>query len=323
MIFSSVHEEGGTLKKFVFVGLILLASICLFAGAQDSYVLKVKVQVANVRAEPDLNAQVIAQVKMGDLFEALNKTGAFFEITVTDKEGTEVTGYIHSGVVDVISGGATPKEPERAVREIEKPAPAEKARASSFPSESRAKKWVLRAGMTMSNVTISEALPEGFSKSSATGIRAGIGYEIGGPNFCIEIGAVYMPGGFKISGTYEDAPVNLSVAGKGIGASILAKFKFMPGSSPYVFGGADVGYLLSQKTTVTAGGDTESSTEMEGLNRLAYGLDFGAGYEFDLNGLCLLAEARYYLGLSNMIKDPEEGAYIKPNGITIGLGIKL
>lgn len=311
------------MKKSVLVGLMLLTSICLFAGTQNTYVLKVKVQVANVRSEPDLNAQVIGQVKMGELFEALSKIESFFEITITDKTGKAVTGYIHSGVVEVISGEETKEEPDRAVREEQEPVPAEKPQVSSFPSETRPKRLILRAGMTMSNVALSETLPAGFSKSSALGFGAGIGYEFGGPNFCIEIDAIYVPGGFKISGNYQETPVKVSVAGTGIGASLLAKIKLMPGSAPYVFGGADVGYLLSQKTVTTAAGESQTSTDMEGINRIAYGLDIGAGFEFDLKGLNLLVEAKYNLGLSNMIKNPEEGAYIKPNGFTIGLGIKL
>jgi len=307
-------------KKTALLGLTLLLLIGLTAVAQDHYVIKVKVQVANVRSEPDLNAPVIAQAKLGDLFEALAKTGSFFEITVTDKEGAEVTGYIHSGVVDIISGEAKKPEPKRVVRE--EPAPEERE-APSYSSGVAPKRFILRGGLALSNVSISEPIPAGLSKKSVMGIRAGIGYEIGGPNFCIEIGAVYMPGGFKVEGTVEDTPVKLTVAGSGIGATVLAKFRFMPGSTPYIFGGADVGYLLSQKTKVVAGSESQESTDLEGVNRIAYGLDFGAGYEFNLNGLVLLAEARYYLGLSNQIKNPEEGAYIKPNGITFGIGIKL
>ncbi|HEX2695638.1 MAG TPA: outer membrane beta-barrel protein, partial [Acidobacteriota bacterium] len=139
----------------------------------------------------------------------------------------------------------------------------------------------------------------------------------------IEIDAIYKPGGFKISGNYQETPVEVSVAGAGIGASLLAKIKLMQGSTPYVFGGADFGYLLNQKTVVSAAGQSETSTDLEGVNRIAYGLDFGAGYELSMQGFNLLVEAKYYLGLSNMIKDPTEGAYLKPNGFTIGLGIKL
>ncbi|TRZ84538.1 SH3 domain-containing protein [bacterium] len=114
------------MKKSVLVGLMLLTSICLFAGTQNNYDLKIKVRVANVRSEPDLNAQVIGQVKMGDLFEALNKIGSFIEITITDKTGTAVTGYIHSGVVEVISGEETKEETKRAVHEEQEPVPAVK-----------------------------------------------------------------------------------------------------------------------------------------------------------------------------------------------------
>ena len=43
--------------------------------AQDLTVLKVKVQSANVRSEPDMNAAVVKQVKLGTLLESRQNVG--------------------------------------------------------------------------------------------------------------------------------------------------------------------------------------------------------------------------------------------------------
>ena len=121
---------------------------------------------------------------MGELFEALNKIESFFEITITDNTGNAVTGYIHSGVVEVITGEEAEEETEPAVREEREPIPAWKNLGSDpVPSESGSKGLILRAGMAMSNVSLSEPMPTGLSKSSVTGFGASLGYEFGGPKF--------------------------------------------------------------------------------------------------------------------------------------------
>jgi len=68
--------------------------------------LKVKVQVANVRAEPDINSAVVKQVNLGAQLESRQKIGDWYEIMVTDDKGTAMSGYINSSAVDIVSAGA-------------------------------------------------------------------------------------------------------------------------------------------------------------------------------------------------------------------------
>ncbi len=73
------------MKKLLVAGMILCAAFCgLYA--QELYILKIKVQLANVRSEPDMNAPVIKQLKSGMLLEASQKLGDGFEITVKDEQ---------------------------------------------------------------------------------------------------------------------------------------------------------------------------------------------------------------------------------------------
>jgi hypothetical protein len=94
-------------KISIFLAVFIIAAVGLHA--QETTILKVKVQVANVRAEPDMNSAIVKQVNLGTQLESRQKIGDWFEIMVTDDKGTAISGYIHSSIVDVVStGGAKP-----------------------------------------------------------------------------------------------------------------------------------------------------------------------------------------------------------------------
>ena len=90
--------------KRIAVALALVLAIGGLALSAETTVLKVKVQTANIRTQPDLNAAVIKQVKMGTLFESSQTAGDWYEISVTNDLGVTLTAYVHANVVDVISG---------------------------------------------------------------------------------------------------------------------------------------------------------------------------------------------------------------------------
>jgi outer membrane protein W len=83
-------------------------SIIAAAGlrAQETKMLKVKVQAANVRAEPDMTSAIVKQVNLGTMLESRQKIGDWFEIMVTDESGATISGYINSSVVDVVNAVA-------------------------------------------------------------------------------------------------------------------------------------------------------------------------------------------------------------------------
>jgi outer membrane protein W len=94
-------------KIIVFLAVSIIAAVGL--DAQERTLLKVKVQVASIRADPDTNSAVVKQVDLGTQLESRQKIGDWFEIMITDDKGTAVSGYINSSVVDVVSiGGAKP-----------------------------------------------------------------------------------------------------------------------------------------------------------------------------------------------------------------------
>jgi len=93
------------------ISALLIAAVIAAVGlhAQETTRLKVKVQAANVRAEPDMSGAVVRRVELGMLLESRQKVGEWYEILVVDEKGASISGFIHNSVVDVVgAGGAAP-----------------------------------------------------------------------------------------------------------------------------------------------------------------------------------------------------------------------
>jgi len=300
--------------------IMVLLFVLVLGGAllaKEKTILKVKVQAANVRSEPDASAPIIARVTIGTLLEVTGKNGAWYEVTVNDKSGEAVTGYIHNAVVEV--SGADEEEaevePRAAVRREVPRASARKEIAGGG--------FKLMAGLSMDNVNLSETLPADAKKTSKMGFMGGLGYESGG-RIAFELDLLYRPGGTVLKATDPANKEKITISGTAISLPIMLKVRFLPGTTPYILAGGEVGYLLNQKVVVTAADGTTTEEDVtDNVNRLVYGLVFGGGVELQAGGMNLLLEARYLLGLSNLIKDPEPGAYMKPTSLAFLLGIKF
>ena len=285
--------------------------------AKEKTILKVKVQTANVRSEPDASARIIARVTIGTLLEVAGKDGAWYEVTVNDKSGEAVTGYIHNTVVEV--SGADEEEakvePRAAVRrEVPKASARKEIAGGGFK---------LMAGLSMSNLNISEALPADAKKTAKMGFMGGLGYESGG-RIAFEMDLLYCPGGAVLKATDPANKEKITISANAIALPIMLKVRFLPGTTPYVLAGGEVGYILNQKVVVTAADGTTSEADVtDNVNRLFYGLVFGGGVELQAGGMNLLLEARYRLGLSNQVKDPAPGAYAKATALMFLLGVKF
>ena len=98
------------MKKSIIMVLLFVLVLGGALLARENTILKVKVQSANVRSEPDASAPIVARVAAGTLLEVASTAGAWFEVTVNDQSGKAVTGYINNNVVEVI--GADERETE-------------------------------------------------------------------------------------------------------------------------------------------------------------------------------------------------------------------
>jgi hypothetical protein len=92
------------MKKNIALALLLVLALGGALLAKEDVIIKVKVQMANVRTEPDASATIIARVPAGILLEVISQAGNWFEVNVSDQSGHEVTGFIRDTVVEVVGG---------------------------------------------------------------------------------------------------------------------------------------------------------------------------------------------------------------------------
>ena len=331
-------------KTLVFCFLALVLSLSLVLAFQ-TYILKVKVQTANIRSEPDMNAAVVKTLQFGTILESSTKIGEWYEIIVDDESGNKISAYINVNVVNVIGGEAKP------VQVIEQPV-YQQPTGFAAPKTYLVGGLRVLGGLTSSNISYDKSRvqeEEGGQDvdqyiKSRLGPMVGIGYEAGS-RFSLEFDVMYMPKGVKFKG---DEPAegggtnsfDFDMAINEISVPVFIKMKILPGSTPFIFGGGEIGYVLSSKLkySYTYNGETEKGEEdllnVEGesnLNRIDFGLVFGGGYEMNLGGMRLTIEARYYMGLANLNKQTqaseEEGItssdYLHTKALVILGGIKF
>jgi hypothetical protein len=351
------------MKKF----LILCCAVFLLSTglvlASQTYVLKVKVQAANVRSEPDRNASVVKTLPLGTILESQNKLGEWFEIIIDDGKGTKLSAYINTSVVDIVStGAAQPVQPP--VQQVQPPvqppvqAPPQPAPAPVYqqPVTYAAPKVYskggirLLGGLTNSNISYDKSRSAEADKyiKSRMGPMGGIGFEIGS-QFSFEIDLMYMPKGVKFQGTYDATAeggsrvdFDVDIVANEISVPVLIKIKLLRGTTPFLFGGGEIGYILNGKTTYsfTSNGETQKGEEdllkadangENSINRIDYGAVFGGGFEINLGGLKFTIEGRYHMGLANLFKQTAanegQGAtssdYVRTKALVVLAGIKF
>jgi hypothetical protein len=298
------------MKRFavVFVMALVIGGLAL---AADTTVLKVKVATANVRTEPDINAAVVKQFVAGTLLEASQMVGDWWEISVTDSTGANVTGYIHANVVDVVSGGnqPTPEEtqPVPKAQPARTNAPAYNPGYAVAPSNPGGFKIMAGYGMASLKSSSTSSSTMDTYKKSLSGLVGGAGFETGG-TIGLEIDVMYLPKGVRYQGTDSGTTFDIKERITEISAPVLLKFNLpVQGVNPFLLGGGEIGYVVQAKDdyTYTSGGTTTSgSTDLkDSVNKIDYGLVLGGGVGIPLGGLNFVGELRYHLGLANLNKD--------------------
>jgi hypothetical protein len=304
-------------RNIIFVLLILLA----LGGtllAREKMVLKVKVQSGNVRSAPEAAAEVIAKVTAGTLLEASGRDGSWYEVTVNNASGKEVSGYIHNSIVEVLAGDEEEEAAPRPRAAARRPEPS--YRSPKAMARGGAK---LMGGLSMGNLNLSETLPPEIKKTAKMDFMGGLGFESGG-KIAFELDLLYSPGGAVLKSTDPAEKGKITISGTAITLPIMLKVRFLQGTTPYILAGGEVGYILNQKFVATASDGTKTEEDItDDVNRLVYGLVFGGGVELQAGSLNLLLEARYRLGLSNQIKEPDPGEYLKTTALTFLLGVKF
>ena len=300
--------------------IILAVAFALFLGgsllAGEATSVKVNVASANVRSDPDASAAVIAKVTMGTILEVSDQAGAWYEVKVHDESGAEVTGYIHNTVVEVMAEEETETQANlRAARnEVLKARSAKRYGGGGFK---------LMGGLYLGNGNISGTLPATLKKTDRLGFMGGLGYESGGM-LAWMIEALYSPGGAVVKPIDPLLTGSISIVADAITLPVMFKVRFLRGITPYILAGGEVGYILKASGILKDGDVVTDEEELtDEINRLIYGVAFGAGVELPIGGMNLLLEGRYRLGLSNLIKEADPGEYMRPTALTFMLGVKF
>ncbi|MFC2166867.1 outer membrane beta-barrel protein [Acidobacteriota bacterium] len=127
--------------------------------------------------------------------------------------------------------------------------------------------------------------------SNKFGYWGGIGFELGQGLFTGEFDILYFQKGATVEVGGQDIDFTLSE----LLFPVMFKIKFLPGTSPYIFGGGEIGYVLSYKSSgaaALAGQDAVKSWD--------YGLVFGAGFELWFGSTGIFFEARSHYGTAPM-----------------------
>jgi len=207
----------------------------------------------------------------------------------------------------------------------------------------------LIGGLTSSNFSFSRDPGSDFGididqyQKSKLGLIGGIGFVIGS-QLGVEIDVMYIQKGVRFEGSGSDplfgetGVFEVSANLDEISVPVLLRYKFLPGTSPYVLGGGEVAYIISSKAkyTVTdaATQETYSGTEeldqSDNLNKLDYGLVFGAGVEFSSLSVSFFVEGRYHLGLANLFKSDtdtpaqvEGDDWVRTKALVATVGVKF
>jgi len=145
-----------------------------------------------------------------------------------------------------------------------------------------------------------------------TGFLLGGGIELLSiPNISLDVDGFYSRKGSKFKSDPAENEYVLDV----ISITPVVRVKFLPGPSPYVLGGGEFSYILTHKLDEADIKDETKSYD--------YGLVFGAGYQMSMPGASLFFEGRYYLGLANILKDPDPDESLKTKALVVIVGIKI
>ena len=174
-------------------------------------------------------------------------------------------------------------------------------------------------------------------KKNLMGFAGGVGFETGGL-VGVEVNLLYIQKGIKLNGNNVDdgsggtLTFDIDVVINQVAVPVLLRFKFMPGTSPYILLGGSIAYILSAKANYSASdnmGGSETGSEdlfdQEGnvLNRLDYSVIGGAGLELALGTMRFYFEGRYIFGLANLAHEDSRDAsdWIKLSTILILAGL--
>jgi hypothetical protein len=157
----------------------------------------------------------------------------------------------------------------------------------------------VKAGVVFADLTNFEAaLEDAMSTSMRTGFIGG-GFVTFGEPFAVQAEVLYTQKGTKA----EELGVDVEVDIDQIEIPVLARYTFGTGATRgYVFGGPSFDFKVDAKLKASFEGEDEEEDIDEDVETFEFAIVVGGGVEFGH----FLVEARYSMGLTDLVKDNED-----------------
>lgn len=167
-----------------------------------------------------------------------------------------------------------------------------------------------KGGITLANIKSVPETFEGYKWENKMGLAGGIFLEIGLPGpFSIQPEVLYVQKGAKISFAEGEFSGTLSANVDYIEIPLLLKYSFGSGglTVPSIYAGPYYGFNTKAEFVMKVAGLPEEKEDIkDDIRDNEFGVAFGLGLTQKLGLLKLTLDARYDLGISNIIEETVE-----------------
>ena len=149
--------------------------------------------------------------------------------------------------------------------------------------------------------------------------------DFGGP-FALQPELRYIQRGYTIDLTTSAGGQSFSADGTlkldYIDIPVLARFEFPSGGiTPHVIAGPTVGFNVTSEAEFEAQGQSQTTDQSDGTSGTDFGLEFGGGVDFGLGLGTVTIDARYGLGLSNIIDANNTNLSVSNRALMVTAGL--
>ena len=177
-------------------------------------------------------------------------------------------------------------------------------------------------GLNMSNLNLDEGDLDGgeFATRTVFGFGGVLDYNLS-QNIALRLEPMYLQKGADI--VYEGVDGKFVVKLAYFEVPLMFKYSIInAGINPYIMAGPSIGFNQTAKVEAVDDGVSEEVDIKDETSSIDFSLGFGAGVSAPLGISSIFLEARYALGLTNMVDDPEDTVTdVKTKGIQIFAGI--
>lgn len=168
----------------------------------------------------------------------------------------------------------------------------------------------IKGGITLANIKSVPPTFEGYKWETKMGLAGGVFLEIGLPGpISIQPEVLYVQKGAKISFAEGEITGTLKANIDYIEIPLLLKFNLVSGglTIPSFYAGPYFGFNTKAEFVISAAGYTETQDIKDDIKNTEFGVTFGLGLTQKLGVMKLTFDARYDLGISNIIEETVEG----------------